>query len=138
METVTLHSLVGEHELFGVDIGEENFGYTGKRGYAVVGLSGYCYKFVENPDDGYRSYMVDEIVKYVGAPVNNFAPVKVYVRYVEERVECAVHEECEILEFVDSVTDKVVLTVGTGATDDYYPYCVFEYIPENMIHNVGL
>lgn len=138
METVTMDDLVGEHELSGVDIGEEGvtdcFGRMNNRGYVVVGLSGYCYKFVENPDDGYRSYMEDEIVKYVGTPINNFAPVKVCVR-LDNGLD---NEAREVLEFVDAVTGKVILIVGTNNTDDYYPYCVFEYTPENMIHNVRL
>jgi hypothetical protein len=39
--------------------------------------------------------------------------------------------------FTDVVTGKVVLEVGTDNTEDYYPYCVMNWSPENLACNVG-
>lgn len=41
----------------------------------------------------------------------------------------------DILVFVDVKNGKEILKVGTGNTDDYYPYCVLEYTPENLSCN---
>jgi hypothetical protein len=47
------------------------------------------------------------------------------------------YEEHDILDLIDVVTGKVVLSVGTGNTDDYYPYWVAEFTPENMGANAA-
>lgn len=41
----------------------------------------------------------------------------------------------DILVVVDCVTNEIVLEVGTGDYDDWYPYCHFEYHPESMAIN---
>jgi hypothetical protein len=43
----------------------------------------------------------------------------------------------DTIQFIDVVTGKVVLEVGTDNTDDYYPYCVMNWYPENLACNVG-
>lgn len=44
-------------------------------------------------------------------------------------------ESNDILVLTDSLTGEVVLEVGTGNYDDWYPYCHFEYHPEGMACN---
>lgn len=33
----------------------------------------------------------------------------------------------DTIQFIDVVTGKVVLEIGTDNTDDYYPYCVMNW-----------
>ena len=40
------------------------------------------------------------------------------------------------IQFVDVITEKIVLEVGTDNTDDYYPYCVMYWTPENLSINI--
>jgi hypothetical protein len=40
-----------------------------------------------------------------------------------------------VIDFTDSATGKIVLSVGTQDTDDYYPCFVAEFTPENMTVN---
>lgn len=47
-------------------------------------------------------------------------------------------EHCELLVFVSRATNKPVCVFGTGNTDDYYPYFVAKFHPENMGINGGL
>lgn len=46
-------------------------------------------------------------------------------------------ERNDILVFHDVMNGKEILAIGTGNFDDYYPYCVLEYTPENMFCNEG-
>ena len=46
-------------------------------------------------------------------------------------------EKNDTIQFIDVVTGKVVLEVGTDITDDYYPYCVLRWSPQNLAINVG-
>ena len=41
----------------------------------------------------------------------------------------------DVLQFVDVLSGKEILSVGTENFDDYYPYCHLEYHPENMYCN---
>jgi len=42
-----------------------------------------------------------------------------------------------LIDFIDIITGKPVLSVGTDWSDSYYPYAVFEFMPENMAINAG-
>ena len=48
------------------------------------------------------------------------------------------YENNDILVFVDFENGKEILEIGTGNYDDYYPYCVLNYYPENMSCNGGV
>jgi hypothetical protein len=50
----------------------------------------------------------------------------------------ALDEKNDILCFTDVLSNEVILKIGTGNTNDYYPYCVMEYTPENMYCNRGV
>jgi hypothetical protein len=42
----------------------------------------------------------------------------------------------DTIQFIDVVTGKIVLEIGTDNTDDYYLYCVMNCNPENLVINV--
>lgn len=92
-------------------------------------LDGVVYIAVEDPDDGYRSYL-DEIM--IGDKITNqFEKVLVRGKY-RERNDGG---NCSIIQFFDQLTNLVVLEIGTENTDDYYPYFVANFSPENMSIN---
>lgn len=133
--SIELESLVGEHELSGVDYitSEEmptSWGSTYCGSVIRFVLDGKVYTAREDDNDGYRSAM-DSLTEG-GEVRNTFAP---------QRVLCSLRTEGEYgskdntLVMRDVVTGKEVLEVGTDNTDDYYPSFVADFRPENMACN---
>jgi hypothetical protein len=119
MESVNYNFFVGEHILNAV--------LYGKNGNGVFSLDGVAYEAVEDPDDGYRSYM-DEIK--VIAPVEKAFEVPVVVEYINK-------DDKDELVFRDSRNGKTVLSLGTDCLDEYYPLYFFDYTPQNIYENGG-
>lgn len=128
--TIDLESLVGEHVLTGVDMVELpalHGRLSDSLGMRFV-IDGITYEARENPDDGYRSML--ESLSIVGTPVvNTFPPCRLVGTMRTERYGA------DVVQFIDTTTGKVVLAIGTGNVDDYYPYCVMQFTPENMAIN---
>lgn len=125
-----LKDLCGMHELSGVDTGAytdlDFHGYNCYANYIRFRLDGVTYEAVEDPDDGYRSYM-GEIKETHEKIRNTFPPVK---------VNCVMDKEPnDILIMRDDLNGKEILYVGTNYEDDYYPICTFIWMPENMACN---
>ncbi len=133
-----LKDLVGKHILQGIELGMEpnlsDWVYFEQRHFILFRLDGVTYKATEDPDDGYRSYMrelqiVEDVIPRVTLP--------------DVEVVGCMHpddkwEKFNVIEFNDAKNGKCVLAIGTGNTDDYYPYCVLEYTPENLACNEGV
>lgn len=126
----SLESLVGEHELSGVDFG---VGEKGEYDYerpatCVFVLDGETYTVTEDADDGYRSSM--KSIAKGGAEVSNkFPPCRVLCSMQTKGEYSGVDD---LLVMRDMVTGKVVLTVGTENTDDYYPCYIANFDPSAM------
>ena len=110
---------VGEHALNAV--------LYGKNGNGIFSLDGVAYEAVEDPDDGYRSYM--EEIKVV-EPVEKMFDVPVMVEYIDT-------DSKDELIFRDRRNQKVILSLGTDEYDDYYPFYFFDYTPQNIYENGG-
>ena len=121
---VKLKDLVGIHRLSGVDF------YKKQSGIDVILfiMDGVTYKTESNPDDGYRSFMED--LEISNESVRNiFEPQEVFGTIIGDNEH--------LIQFSDTTTKKSVLELGTGDWDDYYPYCVMNWIPENLACNIG-
>ena len=132
--TVSLDSLVGMHELTGCDLSVEKVEtYCGSENANVIRftLDGVTYTAVEDPDDGYRSSM-DRIFAEDVVLQNTFAAVRVETR---KKAADEYGDKNDTLELVDVQTGKVVLEVGTDNVEDYYPYFVGTFSPQNMASN---
>lgn len=132
---VTLDSLLGVHELSGVDINNIRVKNTYSEDFEDAEcisfmLDGRTYTAIEDPDDGYRSTMKEIGVSDVQLE-NRFPGVEVNIVWAENTDD----ETNNYLQFIDVETQKVVLEVGTENTDDYYPCYVAHFFPENMSHN---
>ena len=131
---VTLDSLIGEHMLDAVDTSTDKVKTWGDRfedaNCLRFRLDGKVYTAVEDPNDGYRSNMggLYESEEHMR---NVFPPCRVLARKSENQK----YQVDDTLELIDVVTGKVVLRVGTDNTDDYYPYFVAEWNPQNMVGN---
>ena len=136
-ETKTLDDLCGEHLLSGVDFESVDVKDWGDRWVTANAcrfcLDGVTYAAAEDEDDGYRSHMRDLIV-VSGEPMNTWPAVRVLCRKAEPGRYAT---GADILEVIDLATSKTVLRVGTDNTDDYYPFYVAEFTPENLAHNAG-
>ena len=135
-----LKDLVGEHELSGVDsITEEKKEFSFSecaREVQVIRfvLDGKTYKAIEDPSDGYRSYL-EELEVTDEKITNNFPPQKV-IGNMKKRDEWCIYEN-DTIQFIDSVTGGIVLEIGTDNYDGYYPMCVLYWNPENLAINIG-
>ncbi len=136
MEIINLKDLIGKHILTGVDLWnkkvKESYGdyYEDCECVSFV-LDGVTYTAIEDPEDGYRSCMSEIGISKNDVVKNIFPPVEVLVREMSDDD----YEENEAIEFIDTQNGKIILTVGTKNINDYYPYFVSEFVPENMSIN---
>jgi hypothetical protein len=102
---------------------------------------GEIYRAQEDPNDGYRSSLGPFHVLSKVMPYDVWDPSeRCMIRYRQEVEHDADDhwrspEKCDLIEFVSVITEKVVLTIGTTNTDDYYPSCVLHFDPRNLSHN---
>lgn len=134
---VELDSLVGGHMLDAVDMFTENVKKTYGDYYEDCELirfrlNGTIYTAIEDPSDGYRSSLESLIVTPTAEMKNVFPAVQVVARK-----KAAGYGTNDTLEFIDVVTGKVVMEVGTDNSDDYYPSFVGAFFPENMATNAA-
>lgn len=132
-KSVTLEDLVGEHILDGVDMFDERVKLSWGDEYENCEmmrfrLDGIIYLAIQDPEDGYRSSM-DKIVISETPMKNTFQPQRVIGRL---RTKGTYSQVDEVLELIDVHTGKTVLEIGTANTDDYYPYFVATFSPENF------
>lgn len=120
-----LQDLCGRHWLDAVElitgVGEEPNGIRFRIDHRV-------YTAYEDPDDGYRSSMREIVRERKTAMTNVFEPVHINAAMCSDA-------DTDILEFTDVETNKIVLRVGTNTSDNYYPWFVSEWQPENMVVN---
>ncbi len=132
-----LKDLVGLHKLSGVDMNSEmvkrewgdDFEYCQVINFV---LDRKTYTAIEDPNDGYRSSM-REIKQSKVVVKNTFAPVQV-MGIMRGKSD---YNENDVVDFYDTKNGKVILSVGTENTNDYYPCFVAEFTPENMAINEG-
>ena len=129
-----LKELVGKHYLSGFDTSTEKAVDSRHEDFEVVRfvLDGKTYKAIEDPSDGYRSYLQDLVI--TDEVISNTFPPQEVIGKMKEDSDYSVNDT---IQFIDAVTGKIVLEVGTNNTDDYYPYCVMNWRPENLAINVG-
>lgn len=134
MDEITLEGLCGEHLFSGIEMTVETYndGYWGERDcdICLFTFDGVTYKAAEDPDDGYRSYCrtIDVSDR---EPTYSFPAIKVFCHMMEDSDT----EMNNVLVVRDILNGKTILEIGTKNTGDYYPYCHFRYIPENMACN---
>ena len=127
-----LKAFVGEHKLPAVEFlnykVKDNWGDMDSE-VCRFRLDGNVYDAVEDPEDGYRSCLGD--INCIGSfnLSNQFEDVDVLGVLNESNSQ-------EMIIFNDRVTCKEVLVIGTDDTDDYYPYFVRAFHPENMSINI--
>lgn len=122
---------VGRHTLSGAEPGYET--EKGEWGDSLPNLAfildGKTFTAVEDPDDGYRSYLRD--VREGGTCNNTFEGEEVDIQQVEG------DQYFEGIVAVVVATGQEVLRIGTNNYDDYYPCCVLEFRPQALAANQG-
>jgi hypothetical protein len=135
-EIIDLDSLVGKHVLSGVDhVGTrvepwEGCGYFEDADGLMFVLDGRTLIATEDPSDGYRSCLKD--LRVTDATVKNqFPPCEVLA--VKRGRD--LYQDHDVIDFYDTTTGKLVLSVGTGNHDDYYPFYVGTFDPTGLSIN---
>lgn len=97
-----------------------------ENGFRVV-FDGKTYEVTEDDCDGYRSYL-NEVVESSEKVDNTFEEIE---------VECVYKSDSyyDIVEVYDKQNGKQILVFGTQNCDDYYPYCVLDWMPEDLSIN---
>lgn len=132
---MTLKDLEGIHTFTGIEFDTATVEVDWKeRKINIIKfeLDNKTYVAEEDPGDGYRSYL--ETIEEVCEPISRkhkIPPTKVICRHITKYDT----EECDILEFIDNQNGEVFLRMGTNHLDDFYPYCLLDYMPERMYIN---
>jgi len=137
---VELDSLVGEHILDAVDISvdsvKDTYGdYFVDCELVRFRIDGNVYTAIEDPSDGYRSSLRSLIISPNDEMRNVFPAVRVLARKKDNSDRYGGSNDT--LQFIDLVTGKTVLEVGTDNSDNYYPSFVGAFWPENMATNAS-
>lgn len=130
-----LKDLCGKHILSGIEKGTCNIEVLGGQenvDYVKFCLDGISYVAIEDPEDDYRSTCRELEVSETECRIKLPDVEVVGIMKGNER-----YEDHDILMLIDCITGKVVLSVGTANYDDYYPYCVMEWTPENLSCNIN-
>ena len=117
-----LNLVGGELDYFGADEADCTFK-----------LDGVVFKALEDPDDGYRSYL--KTVDYTDNHNSIFFPkplAKVRIETYDDRDTSGgwVDQANEGFQFVDLKDGHVWLKFGTHNYDDYYPMFIFRHYPK--------
>lgn len=121
--------LAGDHMLSGVDSAAVPAGYGDTVDCINFVLDGMTYSAVEDPSDGYRSYLSYLVQTDELAVLNTFPPIAVRVEATPEG------GYWEGLRFYDAANGALVLEIGTSNADDYYPSCVMYWNPTALAIN---
>jgi len=133
MHEVELETLLGYHVLSGCDTDGVIKGHTRFDDANVVDfvLDGRVFSAIEDPEDGYRSSLDKILVDRVTSVKNKFPPCHVIGTRRQDRE----YEKNDVIDFIDILTGKIVLSVGTENTNDYYPCFVGTFDPTAMCYN---
>jgi hypothetical protein len=135
-----LEDLVGLKWLSGVEYDH----WETDRSAIYFTLNDITYVAMEDDNDGYRSAMeeiklADNVIDEISDKVIRSAPKQLQNRFKPVQVLCVMRlygrDGCYILDCYDVITGKLVLSIGTDNTDDYYPSFVSDFYPENMVIN---
>lgn len=130
---MTIKDFVGIHTLTGVELNRPfqliKYGFREDTLATVFQLDGINYIAIIDPDDGYRSYLCDELETTDQAPRTTFPPIEVFAKL---NTRDMFGDESEVLELYDIRNSKLIFMIGTENVDDYYPCAVSAFYPENI------
>lgn len=133
-----LKDLVGKHILDAVDFTTGKVSTYGDEfedaQLCRFRLDGNIYVAIEDPSDGYRSYLGELKIDTENKMFNIFPPISVIGHH---RTIGSYGNKDDILELIDETTGKIVLEIGTADIDDYYPGFIASFHPEAMQINKG-
>lgn len=97
----------------------------------LFSLDGETYQLLEDRTDSYRSYC--ENIEISNKKIRPEFSIRVVCTPYDDEQDATQDNDC--MRVIDIKNGKTVLVVGTKNTDDYYPYCCFDYRPQNISLN---
>ena len=98
-----------------------------------VKLNDMIFQILEDPDDGYRSYLgavrIPEEIESRGFYNKPIAKVRLETSDMQ-RYNKAIPQSFRGYILVDTEDGHIWALIGTGSFDDSYPYCVLDYNPK--------
>lgn len=131
-----LSDLQGKHNLSGWDetVSKQFYEWSSPCDGVCFILDDVKYQIYLDEADGYRSYCSELESDQSVECKNTFIPVEVLCIH-KERTDGLCDYGSDLLEIYDINNGKLIATIGTKYTDDYYPCGITEWIPENMSIN---
>ena len=116
------YSLVKNHflALLGMDLDYYGADYSS----STFSVNGVVFKVLEDPSDGYRSYL--GAIEFTDESDSSFFRTPLGT----VRIEAVDEAERRVYRLVDTADGHVWLEFGTDYSDDYYPYFIFSHFPK--------
>ena len=131
-ELIGLHRLQGIEQLFNYEI----YDYPGEiyktTNAILVRIDNVNYLFIEDPSDGYRSYLKDVEITDT---MPRYKLPSIFVHIIEADRNMYNDNDFIGIDIIDVITNGSILIIGTSHSTDYYPTCILEYHPENLCIN---
>ena len=121
----------GKHILTGVSHYRGKFDWRDDANGVCFILDGKHYFAIEDPDDGYRSYL-DICASNNKICKNVFPPQEVDVQIFEYKDRDWGDENTDAFHIVNPKDGSIILKLEEEHYDVYYPCAVWEYHPENL------
>lgn len=137
---INLTDLYGKHTLRAIKR-NVNHPFDPDASGLAIELGGVVVMFFEDPSDGYRSMLAAPLVAAdslheFGGDLNYLhIPVLIRDWKPDPNTDGSNYGEVDGIEMIDRRNGKVILTVGTRNTDDYYPSFVCDWGPGNLQEN---
>jgi hypothetical protein len=134
--TPTFEDLHGEWNLHSIDPSPNHPFDKAATGFAftICEPEQFCNFYTvivfEDPDDGYRSTANNPIIVFddllYDTPTRTIINIPVLIAPMTSDVAC------EGIQIQDRRNGKIILRLGTNNTEDYYPFFIAEWTPENI------
>ena len=129
VELLGLRTLTGFEG--GITIQRKDSYFHDEDSYAVIFiLDDVTYMAIEDVNDGYRSSL-EQLIITDRECKNKIPPHLVRGKFRKDDT----YGKNDTVEFIDVITNSVVMAIGTDNIDDYYPGCVMEFNPTELAVN---
>lgn len=128
-ESIPFRAFKGKHILGGVSYGNDKNGFS----MTQFILDGVSYDAVCDPDDGYRSSLGGVYLSEEQCP-KNLPNIRVEIKETGPDLKNGTDIDGIVFIIDDKRKPrKPILLIGTDHNDNWYPSCVMNYTPENLV-----
>lgn len=128
--TNSFERFFGEHTFEGCKIGEAEVTDLGVCNTCLFCIDGETYRLAEDECDGYRSYCKE--IEISEEKIKPEFSIRVVCTSYDDDEDNGEYYENDCMKVIDIINGKTILVIGTKNVKDYYPFCCFDYRPQNI------